>query len=87
MLSMITKNIAIEKKIHRELFNELKDHCSCTKSAKTRINKYRAYLDDSDVESSDDSQEYLLDDILKTDHNILKLFKMKQQQESWMEEL
>eukprot|EP00957_Ditylum_brightwellii_P142640 10867988-Ditylum_brightwellii.AAC.1 len=31
--------------------------------------------------------EYLLDDILETDHNILKLLKMKKQQESWMEEL
>eukprot|EP00957_Ditylum_brightwellii_P128122 9771860-Ditylum_brightwellii.AAC.1 len=82
----LNKEIRVKKQ-RLKLFNELKDHCGCNKSVKTMTDECKTYLDDIDVESSNDLQEYLLHDILETDHNILKRLKMKKQQEIRMEEL
>ena len=80
----ISNEIRTEKKQRRDLFNELRLHCGSSKTAKERINTFKAHVEkDSTKESGDeceyeDSQEYLIEDLLDPDKNIAQLEKMKE---------
>ena len=73
----INSEIRMEKKQQRDLFSELRMYCDgSSKVAKERVKKYKTYIemDDDDYE---DSQELLIEYLIKTDKNIDRLEKIK----------
>ena len=80
----ISNEIRTEKKQRRDLFNELKLHCGSSKTAKKRIDVFKAHLEKENTKERggeceyEDSQEYLIKDLLDADKNIAQLEKMKE---------
>ena len=74
----------LKKKQRRDLFNELRLHCGSSKTAKERINTFKAHFEKDNTKESggeceyEDSQEYLIKDLLDADKKITQLEKMKE---------
>ena len=79
----MSRGFRLVKKKWLDLCNELRLHCGSSKTAKELINTFKTHLEKDNTKWSggkceyEDSQEYLIKDLLDADENIAQLEKMK----------